>query len=89
MAYRYREQFRFGRFEIMYSFGNLFLLSGLFLIYSGLDTAGIAFKDVILPLFTALLWIYVISCFVMLMKLLRNLIVGIMNYKKGGLGKYR
>ncbi len=84
MAFQYREQERFGRFEIFFSMGNLFLLSALFLIYSGLQTGGNSFADTVFPLFAAFLWIYVIACIVMFYRLLRNLMFSLIRYRGKG-----
>jgi hypothetical protein len=84
MAFKYREQERFGRFEIFFAMGNLFICAGLFLIYSALETAGDAFMNVVFPLFALMMWIYVFVLIVMFFKLLKNLIWSIWKFKGKG-----
>ena len=74
VSYQSREQQRFGRFEILFAFGNLFILALLWCIFLSLQAEGNPFADVVFPIFSAVLWLYVIVNFVMFFNLLRNFI---------------
>jgi hypothetical protein len=81
IAYQSREQQRFGRFEILFAFGNLFILATLWVIFLTLQTEGNAFANVVFPLFSAMLWLYVLINFIMFFNLLRHLIDDVLHNK--------
>jgi cytochrome c biogenesis protein CcdA len=72
IAYQSREHERFGRFEIMFAFGNLFMLAMLWTIFLSLQSDSNTFANIVFPLFQAVLWLYVIINFIMFFNLLRN-----------------
>lgn len=83
MAFKYREQARFGRFEICFTFGNIFLMAGLFILYLSLTIASDnQVAQIVFGLFQAVMWIYLIACIFIFFKMMKNTLWDV--YKTGG-----
>jgi hypothetical protein len=67
----YRQQLKIGWFECFFFFGNLFALATLNLIYGMLQTGSIPFSNTVLPIFQALLFVYLFAVIVVFFKLWR------------------
>ena len=81
IAFSYRKIERFGWFEILFTTGNLFVLSALYTVYLYLSDASMAFSEVVFPLFQAMLWIYFLGLLVMIFNLLRKVLLSLRGEK--------
>lgn len=70
MANDYKGKKNISRFEMLFTFGNLFILASLLILYSMLAQASIPFYGVIYPLFGVFIFIFTISVFLIFLKYL-------------------
>lgn len=68
LANEYRGKSNVSRFELFFTFGNLFSLAALIILYSELQYLSVPFYGVILPIFGILLFLYMISVLLIFVK---------------------
>ena len=83
IAFASRELGRFGRFEIFFLMGNIFLLSTLYVIYVSLQGQSLPFANVVFPIFGALLTVYVIINFIVVYRLIASVFEALTQKKFG------
>lgn len=88
LANNYRKPEKVGWFELFFTFANVFLLAGLFILSTLLQEeasfTGIA--AAVLGLFQGLLWIYILIIAFMFLKFLKYLMVEVLLKKAGEIG---
>lgn len=70
VAYGQRRKDQQIMFEIFFMFAGLLSLAAVMTLFNSLLIDGISFKDVVLPVFGALFWIYIILVFIVFVRLL-------------------